>query len=70
MSPNAAPNAVKQGKQNATETAVTATAIAASAINLGGKCTRRYVLIAARQLRYRSNPVRAGQSIATIATVK
>jgi hypothetical protein len=63
MNPSAAQNAVRQGKQNATE-------IALSTIHRGVKLTRWYALTAARKLLYRSNLVRAGRSIVVIATVK
>jgi hypothetical protein len=69
MNPNAAPNAVRQGKQSVT--GIVATAMAIVPITLpDAKCSLQHVLNAARILKYRSNRVKVDRCIAVIATVK
>ena len=60
MSLSVVRHAVKQGKQNVTATVATGHA---------GKCSPRYVLSAAKTLKYRSSPVKADRYIVVIATV-
>lgn len=60
MSLSVVRHAVKQGKQNVTETVATGHA---------GKCSPRYVLSVAKTLKYRSSPVKADRYIVVIATV-
>ncbi len=60
MSLSVVRHAVKQGKQNVTETVATGPA---------GKCSPRYVLSVAKTLKYRSSPVKADRYIVVIATV-
>jgi hypothetical protein len=79
-SPNAVPNAVRQGKQNVSATAaVTATEtiaiaiaieIAATVPHLHARCSRQCALIVARKLQYPSSPAKVDRYIAVIATAK
>jgi len=69
-SPNVAPNAVRQEKQNVMEMVVTAMEMVATATEPNAKCSPRFVPSAVRKLKYRSSLVKADQCIAVIATVK
>ena len=70
MSPNAAPNAVRQEKQSATGTVTTAMEIATAILHPDVNYSPRCVLIAAKKLKYRSSPARADRYIAVTVTVK
>ena len=70
MSPNAAPNAVRQGKHSGTETVATAMVMADTAIVPLAKCSLQYAPIVARKLRYPLNLVAIDQCTAAIAIVK
>jgi len=70
MSPNVAPNAVRQEKQSATETVATAMEMAAMAIHPDVNYSPQCALIVVKKLKYRSSPARVDQFIAVIATVK
>jgi hypothetical protein len=63
MSPNAVPNAVRQGKHSGTETMATA-------IDPHAKCSLQYAPIVARKLKYRSSHAKTDRYIAVIASVK
>ena len=63
MNPSAVPHAVKQGRQSVT-------AVVAMATDPGARCSLPYAPNAAKKLKYRSSPVKAGQCIAVSATAR
>jgi len=69
-SPNVAPNAVRQEKQNVMGIVATVMEMVATATEPNGKCSPRFVPSAIRKLKYRSSHVKVDPCIAVIATAK
>ena len=70
MSPNVAPNVVRQGKHSGTETVATAMVIADTAIVPLERCILRYAPSVVRKLGYHSSHAGTGLYTVVIASAK
>jgi len=68
--PSAVPHAARKGKHGSTATMATAIGMIAMATGLNAKCFLRYVPSVAKLPRCHSSPVKIGQFIVAIATIR